>query len=149
MVCHSWYIIFFSIISYCEVLNIAIFVCVPLGIVRIQCGRSLLNIRDMTMDGTVTMSCLTVATPWTVVCQAPLSMGFSRQGYWSGLPFLFPGDLPSPGIKPSLLHCRQILYQLNYEGSPWHMDGWHIIPVFQDPGSSSLMSRHWQYGVIC
>ena len=40
------------------------------------------------------------ATPWTVACQAPLSMGFPRQEYWSGLPFLSPGDLPDPGIEP-------------------------------------------------
>ena len=40
------------------------------------------------------------ATPWTVVCQAPLSMGFSRQEYWSRLPFPPPGDLPDPGIEP-------------------------------------------------
>ena len=40
------------------------------------------------------------ATAWTVVYQAPLPMGFSRQAYWSGLPFPPPGDLPSPGIKP-------------------------------------------------
>ena len=40
------------------------------------------------------------ATPWTVACQAPLFMGFSRQEYWSGLPFPSPGDLPNPGIKP-------------------------------------------------
>ena len=39
------------------------------------------------------------ATPGTVACQAPLSMGFSRQGHWSGLPFPSPGDLPDPGIK--------------------------------------------------
>ena len=39
------------------------------------------------------------ATPWTVAHQAPLSMGFPRQEYWSGLPFPFPGDLPTPGIK--------------------------------------------------
>ena len=38
--------------------------------------------------------------PWTVVYQASLSMGFSRQEYWSGLPFPSPGDLPDPGIKP-------------------------------------------------
>ena len=38
--------------------------------------------------------------PWTLAHQAPLSMGLSRQEYWSGLPFLFPGDLPKPGIKP-------------------------------------------------
>ena len=40
------------------------------------------------------------ATPWTVAHQAPLSMGFARQEYWSGLPFPSPGDLPNPGIKP-------------------------------------------------
>ena len=40
------------------------------------------------------------ATPWTVAHQAPLSMGFSRQEYWSGLPFPSPGHLPDPGIKP-------------------------------------------------
>ena len=39
-------------------------------------------------------------TPWTVACEAPLSMGFSRQEYWSRLPFPSPGDLPSPGINP-------------------------------------------------
>ena len=38
--------------------------------------------------------------PWTVACQAPLSMGFSRQEYWSGFPFPPPGDLPHPGIEP-------------------------------------------------
>ena len=40
------------------------------------------------------------ATPRTVAYQAPPSMGFSRQEYWSGLPFPSPGDLPNPGIKP-------------------------------------------------
>ena len=39
-------------------------------------------------------------TPWTIACQAPLSMGFSRQKYWSGLPFPPPEDLPNPGIEP-------------------------------------------------
>ena len=39
-------------------------------------------------------------TLWTVACQVPLSMGFSRQENWSGLPFPSPGDLPNPGIKP-------------------------------------------------
>ena len=40
------------------------------------------------------------ATPWTVACQAPPPMGFSRQEYWSGLPFPSPGGLPDPGIEP-------------------------------------------------
>ena len=39
-------------------------------------------------------------TLWTVACQAPLSMGFSRQEYWSGLPYSPPGDLPDPGMEP-------------------------------------------------
>ena len=50
-------------------------------------------------------------TPWTIAYQVPLSMGFSRQEYWSWLPFPSPGDLPHPGIKSlSLVHCRWILY---------------------------------------
>ena len=43
---------------------------------------------------------LLFVTPWTVACQAPLSMGFFRQEYWSGLPFPSPGDLSDPGIEP-------------------------------------------------
>ena len=39
-------------------------------------------------------------TPWTLACQAAPSRGFSRQEYWSGLPFLSPGDLSDPGIEP-------------------------------------------------
>ena len=55
-------------------------------------------------------SCLTFSTPWTVVHQAPLSMGFPRQEYWSRLPFPPPRDLPDLGIKPMslcILHCRK------------------------------------------
>ena len=94
--------------------------------------------------------------PWTVAGQAPLSLGFSRQEHWSGLPCPPPGDLPNSGTEPrslaleadsllseppgklkstgvsslsllhgifpthelnrALLHCRQILYQLSYQG---------------------------------
>ena len=46
-------------------------------------------------------SCRTLVSPWTVACQVPLSMGFSKQEYWSGLPGPPPGDLPDPGIKPA------------------------------------------------
>ena len=47
------------------------------------------------------LSCVQLfATPWTIAHQVPPSMGFSRQGYWSGLPFPSPEDLPDPGIKP-------------------------------------------------
>ena len=62
------------------------------------------------------------ATPQTVAHQAPLSMGFPRQEYWSVLPFPPPGDLPDPGIEPSSLVSpalvRWILYQLRHLGSP-------------------------------
>ena len=50
--------------------------------------------------GLVSKSCLTLATPLTVGRQAPLSVGFSRQEYWSWLPFPSQGNLPDPGIKP-------------------------------------------------
>ena len=47
------------------------------------------------------LSCVRLfVTPWTVACQAPLSMESSRQEYWSVLPFASPGDLPNPGIEP-------------------------------------------------
>ena len=51
--------------------------------------------------GLVTKLCLTLVTSWTLVHQAPLSMEFSRQEYWSGLPFPSPEDLPDPGIQPT------------------------------------------------
>ena len=51
--------------------------------------------------GLVAKSCLNLGNPWIVACQDPLSMGFSRQEYWSGLPFPAPGDLPEPGIEPA------------------------------------------------
>ena len=61
-------------------------------------------------------------TPWTVVCQAPLSMRFSRQEYGSGLPFAVPGDLLDPGIEP--MSCVSPALQvgslpLSHWGSPW------------------------------
>ena len=52
------------------------------------------------------------ATQWTIACRAPLSMEFSRQKYWRGLPFPSPGDLSD---HP---HCRQILFHLSHQGSP-------------------------------
>ena len=63
-----------------------------------------------TFQGTMSMCVLTCfsrvqlfAIPWTVAHHAPLSMGFSRQEYWSGLPCPTPGDLPDPGIEPRSL----------------------------------------------
>ena len=58
------------------------------------------------------------AIPWTISYQAPPSMKFSRQEYWSGLPFPSPGDLPNQGLNPDLPHCRETLYRLSYQRSP-------------------------------
>ena len=58
-------------------------------------------------------------SPWTIACQAPLSMGFPRQECWSGLPFPSTGDLPNPGSNPSLLHCRWFLYHLSHRNVKW------------------------------
>ena len=58
------------------------------------------------------------ATAWTVGHQAPLSMEFSRQEYWSGLPRPPPGIFPTQGSSPGLPHSRQILCQLSHQGSP-------------------------------
>ena len=65
-----------------------------------------------------TKSCPTLVTPWTVACQAPLFMEFSRQEYWSGLPFLLQGIFLTQESNPGLLDCKQILYCLSHQGSP-------------------------------
>ena len=57
-------------------------------------------INMVVVGGLVTKSCLTLVTPGTVACQTPLSMGFSRQECWSGLPFPSLGNLPDPEIEP-------------------------------------------------
>ena len=77
----------------------------------------------------VTKSCLTLVTPWTVACQAPLSRGFPSGEYWSGLPFPSPGDLPYSGIKsPALqvdsfllshLCCAESLSLVRLFATPW------------------------------
>ena len=60
----------------------------------------------------------TFVTPWTVAHQAPLSMGFSRQEYWSGLPFPPPGDLPNPGMEPESPAFPALAYKFFSTVSP-------------------------------
>ena len=63
----------------------------------------------------VLLSCVQLfVTPWTVACQASLSMGFSRQEHWSGLPFPSQGDLPDPGIKHLALVSSALAVILYY-----------------------------------
>ena len=83
------------------------------------------------------------ATPGTIACQAPLSMRFSKQEYWRGLPFPSPGDLLNPGIKPGLPHCRRILFQLSHQGSP------RILEWVAYPFSSGSSQPRNQTGVSC
>ena len=57
-------------------------------------------------------------TPWTVTCQAPLSVGFPRQEYWSRLPFPSPGDLLHPGIRPVSLALQVDVLPWSHQGNP-------------------------------
>ena len=58
-------------------------------------------------------------TPWAVTCQGPLSKKFSRQEYWSGLPFSIPGTLPYPGIELTSPARRSDSFLLSHLGNPW------------------------------
>ena len=74
------------------------------------------------------LSCVRLfVTPWTVVCQAPLSMEFSRQGYWSGLPFPSPGDLPNPGMEPS---CPALQADFLPSEPPGKSTCWRLHAIF-------------------
>ena len=72
------------------------------------------------------------ASPWIIAPQDPLSIGFSRQEYWSGLQFPSKGNLPNQGSSPGLLHCRQIPYCLSPHTMRWEGgSGWgiHVNPL--------------------
>ena len=106
------------------------------------------------------------AAPWTVVYQAPLSMGFSRQEYWSGLLFPSPGDLPDPGIKPGSSYIagrcftvwaiREVPYLFLYS---YPIKGWQttsikdqIVNIFDFVGhmiSCNYSRSHRQYKKEC
>ena len=81
------------------------------------CHGMIRSLRDLGFTRIMTQV-KTIVTPWTVAHQAPLSMRFSRQGYWSGLPFPSPGDLPNPGIEPRspALQADSLLTEL--QGKP-------------------------------
>ena len=81
---------------YCKIVCVCVFVCVC---------QSLSSISLFTI-------------PWTLACQAPLSMEFSRHEYWSGQSLPSPGILPMHVLNPGLLYCRWILHCLSHQGSP-------------------------------
>ena len=72
---------------------------------------------------------------WTVACQAPLFMGFSRQEYWSRLPCSPPGDLPDPGIEPTSLTCPALAGRFFTTSATWEAPATHIH-VFNSPPKS-------------
>ena len=72
--------------------------------------------------------CLTLRNPMDCSLPGSPSMGFSRQEYWSRLTLPSQVDLPDPRIKPGLLHCGQILYQLSPQGSHWRRE-WRPTPA--------------------
>ena len=86
-------------------------------------------------------------TPWTAAHQAPLSMGFSRQGYWSGLLFPSPGDLPSPGREPSSCALLVDSLPLSHLGSPNDSDVFNNH-IFLGPIVSAKMENSINIGLL-
>ena len=93
------------------------------------------------MLGLVTQSCLTLCDPMDCSLQAPLSMGFSRQEYWSGQPFPSPGDVPNPGIKPMSLALQTDSLLLEPPGKPDQVRCAYKYPAHSDPIGDILMGH--------
>ena len=72
-------------------------------------------------------------TPWTIACQTPLSIGFSRQEYWSGLPCPPPGALPNPGTKASSLKSPALAGGFFTTSATWEVRGWQKTKPRQTP----------------
>ena len=92
-------------------------------------------------------------TPWTVAHQAPLSVGFSRQEYWSGLPFPSPGDLPNPGIEPRSPALQADALTSEPPGKPSHHYLHylhHSLTSGQKTGGiqSRLLTENWIKGLL-
>ena len=105
------------------------------------------------------LSCVWLfVTPWTGACQIPLSMGFPRQEYWSGLTFLLQGIFLTQGLNPSLLHWQADFLSLSHQGSPARKQTfinpedafprtqphWHL-----DPGHPSLQNCEREMSNVC
>ena len=82
------------------------------------------------MHGNLLQLCLIFITLWTVAHQAPLSMGFSRQEYWSGLPCPPPGDLPNPGIEPMSLTSPALAGRFFTSSATWEAQYCLFVPLF-------------------
>ena len=102
-----------------------------------QDSRSSIFFQKSCMDVDVCVcmfSCVWLfATPWTVACQIPLSMGFPREEYWSGLPFPTLGDLPDTGIKPMSLVSPALAGGFFTTNTTWEALGGEWIHVYECP----------------
>ena len=83
-----------------------------------------------------------LATLWTIACQAPLSMGFFSQEYWSGLPFPSSGDLPDSGIEPESLMLPALAAGFFTTVATWETPK-HIISKFKSPFFFSIQNLSW------
>ena len=111
-------------------------------IVISHCSRTLRPFVLEKVKVLIAQSCLILVTPWTVAHQVPLSMGFSRQEYWSVLPFPSPGDLPDPGIEPGSPALQADFYHLSHHGRwcPREASSNYFVfnELLQDPDSSGM-----------
>ena len=105
---------------------------VPKGLLRLCCPVSAQSLSHVQL----------CVSPWAAALQAPLSLGFSRQEYWRGLPCAPPGDLPNPGTERRPLALQVILHHLSHQGSPW-IPAWLASPL-----QGSSQPRNWT-GVTC
>ena len=93
------------------------------------------------------------ATLWTIVCQAPLSMGFPRQECWSGLPCLYPGHLPDPGIEPTspvapALQTDSLL--LSHPGNPLSFISYSkLFHKEAGNGEIKILCTYWAAPFLC
>ena len=78
------------------------------------------------------LSCVQLfVTLWTVACQAPLFMKFSREEHWHGLPFPFPGDLPDPGVEPASLMSPALAGRFLTTSATWKAQPTYAWPLLE------------------
>ena len=93
-----------------------------------------------------TLSCVRLfVTPWTVALQAPLSMEFSRQEYWSGLPFPTSGDLPDTGLKPMSLVSPALAGEFFITSPPYMKAHLHLVRLSakSNPQPQLVVDQSW------
>ena len=107
-----------------------------------QAEEEILNVKKVKSFSHVQL----FVSPWTVACQAPPSMGFSRQEYWSGVLFPFPGDLPDPGIKPRSPALQVDSLPSEPPGNPWCKYRCNRKPPknFQNGGMPRYSNSLWE-----